>query len=223
MAAADTAPEIDLAFPGTLVGSALFAKDYTFLIVTDKAQFTPEAFEKNPSTATGADVLFRSPAVADANGKAIVDLSSKGKEIGAKLKTLRTRVKVVLLGTMKNFPGKRKAVVEPYVLIRGEPAVKLTPQATTAKAGDKLTIKVQAQDLDEIRLHLEPDDARIATIDKKAVAAKSDNVVLTAAGDGKVTFVAQGLVGGQLKATEKIEITIQGPNVVLAGIGFQAN
>jgi len=212
--------EIDLGTAGKLVGSAEFAKDYTFLIVADRAKYTAQAFETNVSTATGEDLIFRSATLPDDNGNVELDLQPHLKQIRAKLPNVRTAVKIVLVGTMLNYPGKRRAVMESHVLYRGEPAVRLVPQGKQAFFGEPFKVKVQAQDLDEVECRLDPTDAKIATLNKAFVAAKTDYIYLDVKGSGNVTFVAQGKVGGAVKCIESCEIECIGREVEIEGIGY---
>jgi hypothetical protein len=214
--------EIDLGTAGKMVGSAQFAKDYTFLIVADRPKYTPQVFEQNVGAATGEDLIFRSAVLPDENGSAELDLQPHLKQIRSKLPNVRTAVKFVLVGTMLNYPGKRRAVMESHVLLRGEPAIRLVPQGPKAYAGDDppFKVKVQAQDLDEVECRLDPADPKIATLSKAFVAAKTDYIYLSVKGSGKVKFVAQGKVGGAVRVIESCDIECIGDEVKIEAIGF---
>lgn len=117
--------EIDLEKPDKLLASAENAKDYTFLLVLPKPAYTKEALEQNPNCVAAADLLFKSPAVPDENGKASFDLAAKAKEIKDKLTEAKTEARAVLLGTEKSALARRKVVIEPVILKKDANSIKL--------------------------------------------------------------------------------------------------
>lgn len=111
--------EIDLENAQHLIATAENAKEYQFLLVRPKPQYTPDAFKGNPNLAAGDDLLFKSALVSDENGQASVDLKPKAKEIGDKLKDAETQVLGVLIGTGKSAFGEKEVTTQQFVIKKG--------------------------------------------------------------------------------------------------------
>ncbi len=117
--------EIDLEKPEKIFASADNAKDYTFYLVADKPQFTREAFAKNPNVASGNDLFFKSPVIADKEGKSLVDLAPEAKTIKSKLKEEKTRAIAVVVANSLHEPGKRDAAMKHVTLKKNASDVEL--------------------------------------------------------------------------------------------------
>ncbi|MFC1707019.1 hypothetical protein ACFL59_09405 [Planctomycetota bacterium] len=129
---------INLESPGKLWATAENAKDYQFLIVKHRRGFTRDAFEKNPSLASGSNLIFRSPVVADKGGRGEFDLTKKKKDIAKKLKATKTRAKLVVIANQKpdnKEPRKKTAEVHDCVLINPA-SVSLSGIRVVARAQD---------------------------------------------------------------------------------------
>jgi hypothetical protein len=116
--------EIDLNDAKHLIATAENGKEYQFLLVREKPQYTAAAFEANPNLAAGDDLLFKSALIPDENGQAYVDLKPKAKEIGDKLKDPVTPVLGVVIGTGISAFGEKKALAQQFVIKKGA-AIKL--------------------------------------------------------------------------------------------------
>ncbi|HEY8080166.1 MAG TPA: hypothetical protein VIF62_38810, partial [Labilithrix sp.] len=156
----------------------------------------------------------------DKNGSAVLDLKPLAAKIRGRLVNLRTPVKIVCLSTERNFPDSKKAVIDSYVLIRGEPKITLTPEDKQVVVGQFVNVKVQAQDLDVVKVTIEQ-PSRFAGVNKPQIGAKTDNIVVTGLANGAFNFVAIGFVGGVCKVVEKVAMTAVGPSVKLDGIGYE--
>lgn len=122
------ATEINLAEPQHLIATAENAKEYQFLLVRQKPQYTKAGFEQNPNLAAGDDLLFKSDLVADQNGQASVPLKPKVKEIEDKLKDAgpETLVTGVLIGTEKGVLQRKTVTTKDFVIKKGA-SIKLKP------------------------------------------------------------------------------------------------
>ena len=118
------ATEINLADPQFLIATAENAKEYQFLLVRTKPQYTKAGFEQNPNLAAGDDLLFKSDLVGDQNGQASVPIKAKAKEIGDKLKDPETPVTGVLIGTEKGVLQRKTVITKDFVIKKGA-AIKL--------------------------------------------------------------------------------------------------
>jgi hypothetical protein len=213
-------PEIDLEKPGKITASAENAKDYTFLLVLDKASYTPQAFEKDLNTAPESDVLFKQ-VVPDQGGHATADLAPKAKEIKDKLKEIATAAKLIVVATAKpdnQDPQKKMAVGETYTVKKPKPELKLTPEKKHIPLGAKGGLKVEFRNLDKVDLKLEPAD--VLSLDKPSLE-KPGAVTLEAKKDGKATLTATGKQG-ETTLTEKLELEGLGPTVKVGSFGIKA-
>jgi DNA-binding beta-propeller fold protein YncE len=115
--------EIDLESAGELVASADHAKDYTFLIIADKPEYTAERFEKAPDGGVAAaDVLVRSKALPpDDFGEANFDLAPHVADLWEKLTKASTPARMVVVASAApdtEDPSARIAVVQPCKLVK---------------------------------------------------------------------------------------------------------
>jgi hypothetical protein len=106
--------EIDLKDLGLICASADNAKDYTFYLLYDRPEYTPQSIQQNPGCIKPADTLFMSSPIPDKEGMAEVDLSTQEKAICDKFNG-ETKGKIACLATSKTGnkdPNKKLAVLE---------------------------------------------------------------------------------------------------------------
>jgi hypothetical protein len=131
--------DLDAQEPVKMFAAADNAKDYTFMLVADKNQYSERAFEWNPNVATGADLIFKSPMLPDDGGRALVDLDKYAKDIKDKLKDIATPARAVVLASSKpknQDPRKRQAKAQRVTIKKPAQTIKLKSLKDTVSAAD---------------------------------------------------------------------------------------
>ena len=238
-------PEIDLEAPGKIVATCDNAKDYTFYIVHDKPWYTPKQFQANPDCVAGKDLYWRSSAQPDDDGKVELDITSEVDAMKLKMKDDPTRkAKLVALATSRpgnEDPNAKLAVAEPYILKKLPPTLEFSIEddRKVIIVGQKVGIKLVVHGMTEVSIEQSPDfmvdiGGASATLTANKQGQRwgvtsgggsgqvqgADEFDLSALKNGPVTLTVKATTVGGNKKEAKLELTAEGPKVVIDGMGY---